>query len=177
MDNKDIIEKEIVQRYLNDIVGSEGLQIALNPPEDQFTDEELAERLDIEVNTVRRTLTKLDQHDLVDYRRKRDKESGWLTYYWHFEYDNIHKKLVEAMEELHELLEQREKYENNNQFYVCENCRRRISFKTATKHHFDCPECSGNVSAIDNERFVNLIQQRREKLEKNLYPDVDFSQD
>ncbi len=75
-----IVEETIHRAYLNKLVGDEGLQIVENIPGEEITDERLAEVTGISLNTVRRTLYLLYEHRLAVYRRKRDPDSGWLTY-------------------------------------------------------------------------------------------------
>ena len=59
------------------------------------------------MNSARRTSFILYENDLATYRRLRDEDSGWLTYLWTFEYENIPERLEE---EMHRLLEHYEDY-------------------------------------------------------------------
>jgi transcription initiation factor TFIIE subunit alpha len=74
------IEELIHRAYLNKLVGEDGLRIVESIPGEEITDERLAELTGISLNTVRRTLYLLYEHRLAIYRRKRDPDSGWLTY-------------------------------------------------------------------------------------------------
>lgn len=168
MDQKQIIDDPVSQRYLHELVGTEGMQVALSPFDGEITDEEIAEQLDIDVKVVRRTLIILNENNLADYRRVRDESSGWLTYYWSFEYQNIPNQLEESMETLLELLREREEYENTNQFYRCEVCRNRESFEDATEFQFTCPQCGSDLQAEDSTILYDLIKKRRQDLEQEL---------
>ena len=168
MDQKKIVEKPVVQRYLYELVGTEGIQVALAPAEGEVTDEEIADRIGIDVNVVRRALIILNEYGLADYRRVRDQESGWLTYYWTFHYENIPDKLEEHMEDLLEMLREREHYENQNEFYRCSVCRERQHFADAVDLQFTCPHCSSDLEVEESTLISDLIEKRRKEVEKEL---------
>ncbi|MDY6764114.1 MAG: transcription factor [Halobacteria archaeon] len=167
-DYDELLSDEVVQAYLNTIVGSEGMQVAMNPSGDEVTDEELAEELEIDPKIVRRTLFILYENDLVSYRRLRDEESGWYTYLWTFEYENIIENLNEEMLTLYENLKQRREYEETNQFYLCEIDGIRFEFEEAMDLSFNCPECGSPLEPMDNADLIEAMEDRIEKLEEEL---------
>jgi transcription initiation factor TFIIE subunit alpha len=132
------------------------------------TDEELAEELGMELNDVRRALFILYENDLASYRRLRDEESGWLTYLWTFEYENIPEQLQEEMHRLLAALETRHEYELDNEFYLCESCGIRFEFGEAMEFGFQCPECGSSLDAMENTRLVDAMESRIERLQKQL---------
>lgn len=168
MDRQDVLENPVVQRYLHELVGTEGMQVALTPAKGEVTDEEIAEDLDLEVNTVRRALIILNENNLTDYRRVRDQDSGWLTYYWIFTYENIPKQLEEHMEELYRMLEERQEYEQNNDFYRCSVCRNRYDFSDAYELQFTCARCSSDLNSEDSDTIINYIRKRKDEIEEEL---------
>lgn len=164
------LENPVVQRYLHDIVGPEGMELAVQPPEGEVTDEELAEQLDMELNVVRRTLMLLDEENLASYRRERDQDSGWLTYLWTFKYENIPSKMAEDMYRLRDALEERMEYESSNQFYLCDICQLRFGFEEAMEMEFECPECGSDMNSIDSHEMVEAMRQRIVAIEEELPP-------
>lgn len=168
MDQEELLENPVIQRYLHELVGTEGMQVALSPVRGEVTDEEIADDLDLEVNTVRRALIILNENGLADYRRVRDQESGWLTYYWVFTYENIPKQLEEHMEELHSMLEERKEYEEKNDFYRCSVCRDRYDFTDAYELQFMCARCSSDLESEDSDRILKYIKKRKEEIEDQL---------
>ncbi|MFB6177249.1 MAG: transcription factor, partial [Halobaculum sp.] len=118
MSFEDLLEDPVIQKYLHELVGPTGMPVAAAPPDGEVTDEELAEELGLELNDVRRALFILYENDLASYRRVRDEDSGWLTYLWTFEYENIPENLEEEMHRLLDGLEQRRDYEHDHQFYL-----------------------------------------------------------
>lgn len=168
MSQNEILEEPVIKRYIYELVGTEGMQVALSPPEGEVTDEELAENIDVEVNEVRRTLIILSENNLADYRRVRDDESGWLTYLWTFKYNRIPEQLVEDMETLRDNLEKRKEFEEANQFFRCEICGQRYKFIDAQDSYFTCEICGNELEADENSRIRELINRRLEELNSEL---------
>lgn len=165
---EELLEDPVVQKYLNELVGPKGMPVAAAPPDGEVTDEELAERLGLELNDVRRALFILYENDLATYRRVRDEDSGWLTYLWTFEYDHIPENLADEMERLLTALEERRDYEDRNEFYLCEVCSIRFEFGEAMDLGFECPECGSQLEAMGNEELITAIDERIEDLRTEL---------
>ena len=165
---EDLLEDPVVQKYLNELVGPKGMPVAAAPPDGEVTDEELAERLGLELNDVRRALFILYENDLASYRRVRDEDSGWLTYLWTFEYEHIPENLHDEMERLLSALEERREFEADNEFYLCEVCSIRFEFGEAMDLGFECPECGSQVEAMENEELITSIDERVESLRSEL---------
>jgi transcription initiation factor TFIIE subunit alpha len=166
---EDLLEDPVIQKYLHELVGPTGMPVAAAPPDGEVTDEELAEELGMELNDVRRALFILYENDLASYRRLRDEDSGWLTYLWTFEYENIPERLEEEMHRLLEALEDREDYERDNEFYLCEQCSIRFEFGEAMEFGFQCPNCGAELTDMSNERLVTAMEQHIAKLREELH--------
>ncbi|MEE6209850.1 transcription factor [Salarchaeum sp. III] len=165
---EDLLDDPVVQKYLHELVGPTGMPVAAAPPDGEVTDEELAERLGLELNDVRRALFILYENDLATYRRVRDEDSGWLTYLWTFEYDNIPENLAEEMERLLEALRERREYELENEFYLCEVDSIRFEFGEAMDFGFECPECGSPLESMENTDMLSSIDDRINALESEL---------
>src|SRR6056297_3246255 len=66
-----------------------------------------------------------------------DEDSGWLTYLWTFEYDNIPENLESELHRLYEALTDRREYERTHEFYICEICSIRFEFGEAMDFGFE----------------------------------------
>jgi len=167
-DFKELLSDDVAQAYLAEVVGAEGMPVAMNPVEDEIVDEDLAEKLDLDPKIVRRTLFILYENDLASYRRDRDEESGWYTYLWSFEYDNIPGKLNKEMQKLREALDDRIEYERQNEFYICDIDGIRFEFEEAMDLSFNCPECGSPLEPMENDELVEAMEVRHEELEEEL---------
>ena len=165
---EELLEDPVIQKYLHELVGPTGMPVAAAPPDGEVTDEELAEELGLDLNDVRRALFILYENDLASYRRLRDEDSGWLTYLWTFQYDNIPEKLEAETHRLLDALAERRDYERNNEFYLCEQDSIRFEFGEAMEFGFECPNCGSQLVDMDNDRLVDAIDQRIAKLRSEL---------
>ena len=169
---EDLLNDPVIQKYLHELVGPEGMPVAAAPPDGEVTDEELAEQLDLELNTVRRALFILYENDLASYRRVRDEDSGWLTYLWTFHYDNIPENLEAEMHRLREALAERAEYERTHEFYLSEVTSIRYEFSDAMDFGFECPESGTPLEPMDNDRLIEAMEQRLEELRDELNVDI-----
>ena len=167
-DFEELLSDDVVQAYLAEVVGAEGMPVAMNPVEGEIVDEDLAEELDLDPKIVRRTLFILYENDLASYRRDRDEESGWYTYLWSFEYDNIPGKLNDEMKKLRDALDERIEYERQNEFYICDIDGIRFEFEEAMDLSFNCPECGSPLEPMENDELVDAMEVRHEELEEEL---------
>lgn len=158
------VDEPIHRAYLCKLVGEEGLNIVENMPDDEVTDEHMAEVTSISLNTVRRTLYLLYEHRLAIYRRKRDPDSGWLTYLWKLCPENFDKALESEVKRLLRKLDSRLLYEKNNVFYACVNGCARFVFEDASEANFVCPFCQGNLEYMENTRIVETIEEEMKEL-------------
>jgi transcription initiation factor TFIIE subunit alpha len=165
---EDLLGDPVIQKYLHELVGPTGMPVAASPPDGEVTDEELAEEIGLELNDVRRALFILYENDLATYRRLRDEDSGWLTYLWTFEYDDIPERLEEEMHRLLEALQQRRDYEKDHEFYLCETDSIRFEFGEAMDFGFQCPNCGGELVSMGNDRLVDAIDMRIDSLQDEL---------
>jgi transcription initiation factor TFIIE subunit alpha len=106
----------------------------------------------------------LYERRLAIYRRKRDPDSGWLTYLWQLCPGNFDKALESEAKRLLRNLEERLAYEKNNIFYACtEGCARFI-FDEASEANFICPFCQGNLEYMENAKVVETIERQKKEL-------------
>jgi hypothetical protein len=56
---------------------------------EEFTDDEIANKTGIRLNSVRKILYKLYDHSLVSLRRTRDPKTGWFIFHWRLQSDQL----------------------------------------------------------------------------------------
>jgi transcription initiation factor TFIIE subunit alpha len=156
----EILKDEAIRAYLYRLIGEEGLDLLEKFPEEgEYSDEELAEKTGINLNSVRHTLYTLYEKRLAEYRRLKNTETGWLTYLWTLRLDRVPGAVMEDMKMMLEKLEARETFERENDFYICKNCGT-FTFNEVMELDFACPRCTQPVEHFDNEALLSALKRR-----------------
>lgn len=166
---QELLNDPAIRAYLHRLVGDDGLDLIERFPEGgEHSDEELAAKTGINLNTVRHTLYTLYEKRLAEYHRIKNNETGWLTYLWQMRMDNIYNAIREDMGLVLEKLERREKYEEENDFYICKECQLLFTFPQAMNTDFNCADCGKALTHFDNEMLLKSLKYRIEAIRKAL---------
>lgn len=158
------LNDKVIRGYLRSLVGDDGLKMIEQMPEGDVTDEEIANKTGVLLNTVRRTLFILYENKFAIVVRERDSNSGWLTYLWHLDFSDIEHQLMREKKKLLRNLKTRLDFEENNVFYVCPQGCVRLLFDEATETEFLCPMCGEDLVFYDNSTFVGALKKRVDAL-------------
>jgi len=136
---------------------------------DETTDDEIANKTGIRLNSVRKILYKLYDHSLVSLRRTRDPKTGWFIFHWKLQPDQLEGFILSQKRRVLEKLNIRLEYEKNHDFFYCHTpgCRR-IPFEEAVELVFRCPTCSKPLMHYENDKIVQSLTQKVEQLRKEL---------
>jgi transcription initiation factor TFIIE subunit alpha len=136
---------------------------------DEITDDEIANQTGIRLNLVRRILYKLYDHSLVSLRRTRDPKTGWFIFHWKLQPNQLEGFILSQKRRVLEKLTVRLEYEKNHDFYYCntEGCNR-VPFEDAVELVFHCSTCGKPLSHCENGKFVQLLSEKVEELQKEL---------
>ncbi len=181
----------LLRTFLFVIAGDIAIEVGielLNSEEKDITDEGITEKIKarmkelnpeigfeengvevLKLNTVRKTLYKLYKGKLAQFRRRRDKSTGWFIYYWWHEFDLFEEILMEKKRTVEIKLRERLKFEENNYFFVCKNCpdsTLKFNFDSAFELNFKCPNCSGPLEAQDNQEMIQFLKEKIVLIEK-----------
>ncbi|WP_421907949.1 transcription factor [Methanolacinia petrolearia] len=166
---EDALKNDAVRAYLFRLVGEEGLDLIYKfPLEGEYSDEDLAERTGISLNSVRHTLYTLYGKRLAEYRRIKNAETGWLTYLWVMKFENLDATLSEERDDILEILKAREDYELLNDFYICTKCGLRYTFDEAMARDFICINCDEKMDHFDNDLLAEALKRRVDAIKENL---------
>jgi transcription initiation factor TFIIE subunit alpha len=154
-----------VLEFLEDLLGKGGLEIASLIEKKEATDEEIAEKLEVRINVVRRVLYRLYENRLATYKRTRDKNTGWYVYYWKLNLENAPKILNSIEKDYIQHLKETLEYEENNMFFSCANSCNRYTFSEAEKLEFRCPDCSETLEYHNNSGLIKTLKLQIEELE------------
>jgi len=166
---EDTLNDPAIRAYLHRMVGDEGLNLLERfPREGEHSDEDLAASTGINLNSVRHTLYTLYEKRLAEYHRIKNNETGWLTYLWQLRPDHIADALREDMSLVLDKLTRREKFEEENDFFICKDCHLIFTFPQAMNIDFTCPDCQQPMGHFDNEVLLKALKERIEAIKKSL---------
>lgn len=158
---------ERVRSYVAQMSGPEGLRIAdalLSRKE--ATDSELAEELNEKPSHIRKVLYDLYEARIAEYHKEKDKETGWLTFYWHIRPDHASQTILEKtrkdLMELNRALD----FEQSHEFFICPQGAERFDFQRATESDFHCPEHGAILQQHDNKNELEALRLRIAALER-----------
>jgi len=165
----DVLTNPAIRAYLFRLIGEDGISLLEKfPREGEYSDEELAAQTGINLNSVRHTLYTLYEKRLAEYRRIKNNETGWLTYLWHLRIEEIYDIISEEMEGILEKLEARERFEEENDFYICKTCGILSTFNQAVDGNFECPSCGLQMGHFDNEILLRALKKRIRAMKETL---------
>ena len=136
---------------------------------DEITDDEIANKTGIRLNSVRKILYKLYDHSLVSLRRTRDPKTGWFIFHWKLQPDQLEGFILSQKRRVLEKLNVRLDYEKNHDFYYCDSpeCKR-VPFEEAVELVFRCANCSKPLVHFANEKMVVELSGKVDVLRKEL---------
>jgi transcription initiation factor TFIIE subunit alpha len=136
---------------------------------EEITDDEIANKTSIRLNSVRKILYKLYDHSLVSLRRTRDPTTGWFIFHWRLQPDQLEGFILSQKRQVLEKLDIRLAYEKNHDFYFCYNAGcKRVPFEEAVELVFRCPMCNKALMHFDNGKMLSALSKRVDQLRKEL---------
>lgn len=156
------LDNEIVEAVVSEAVGDDVLPLfkALRR-KGEHAELELAERLGIEVNSLRNMLYRLHKHNLVRSERRRDPENGWHIYWWTFQNKGFEHLFTRLTKKNLLTLQKKLDKETSGSFYKCSESCVRLEFDEAFSMDFRCPECGKlmDLSKNNPEHIKELREQ------------------
>lgn len=130
------------------------------------TDEEIASATGLKINTVRKVLYDLFGRSLISGIRVRDLKRGWYVYRWRAQREQVDSFIAMLKKKLLEKLKQRLAYEEQHEFYHCNNpgCPKR-TFEQALEVFFRCPNCGATLNRVDNGEIIKLLKWKIQQIE------------
>jgi|Deesub1362A_J573_1020465.scaffolds.fasta_scaffold00017_168 transcription initiation factor TFIIE subunit alpha len=161
-------EELILEEFIKRVAGEEGLIIFHNALSREFTDEEISIKTGLDLNSARRALFALYESGLAEYRREKDEDSGWLTYYWKIIPEKGKAVLKRELEKAKRNFKLKIEFESSNMFYYCKNGCGKILFEDAMSFNFVCPNCGSSLDFVDNTKLLEFLEEEIQKIDNML---------
>jgi len=159
------IDEKLENKVISYLCGEDTLPIIhLLKGKYNVSEFDIAEALNLDLNVMRNQLYRLQQYNLLKFKRKKDKQKGWYIYYWTPDLSNIPYLYLKILKEQLARVESRLKREKNNFFFSCQNQCMRLSFEQAMDFNFICPECGLIMDEVKNDAIIAELEQKRNKL-------------
>jgi transcription initiation factor TFIIE subunit alpha len=164
------VNKDTLYDIAKVLGGEEGIEIIkILEEKDDVTVEEISQKTDIKINTVRKLLYKFYNHSLVTSRRFRDKETGWFIFQWRLQPELIEAYVQGMKQKILKKLEARLEYEEKHEFYHCGNptCPK-ITFEEAMDTVFTCPYCEEPTRRVDNQPIIDFLRDKIKEIKEEI---------
>lgn len=160
----------LLESVVREIGGDDAVKVAgLLDPKEETTDEAIAAGAEMKLNAVRKVLYRLYDARLAEFRRIRDKSTGWFIYFWRLKPHRVEELVINRKKTVYVKLKARLDYEQKFHFFKCEqNYCPRYTFDEAMENNFKCPECNGELRAFDNSEIVKKLSKKVKELRKSL---------
>ena len=133
----------------------------------EITDEEIANRTEMPLKSVRRALYRLNEWFLARYRRERDNDTGYFVYNWSLAIERLEDLINHRKSRTIQLLQQRLDYEERHLLYSCGNIEcLQLLFGEAFEHGFVCPTCAAPLAPQNNEDTIEFLKARIRQIEE-----------
>ncbi|UCH32708.1 MAG: transcription factor [Candidatus Bathyarchaeota archaeon] len=165
-----LVDDETLVKVAEVLGQEEAIQIIYTLKDaDEITDDQIANKTGIRLNSVRKILYRLYDHSLVSLRRSRDQNTGWFIFHWKLQPDQLEGFIMNQKRYVLQKLDARLSYEKNHDFYHCgtPGCKR-IPFEDAMELLFQCPTCDKPMMHSDNHKMVTILSQKVDQLRKEL---------
>ena len=157
---------ERVRSFVAQLSGPEGLRVAdALLTRKEATDSELAEELGQKPSHIRKVLYDLYEARIAEYHKEKDKETGWLTFYWHIRPDQAAHTILEKTRKDLAQLRLALDFEQTHEFFICPEGAERFDFQRATEASFQCPEHKAVLQQHDNHGELEQLKERIAALE------------
>ncbi|MEM0215645.1 MAG: transcription factor E [Archaeoglobaceae archaeon] len=160
--------EELIGELVSRVAGEIGAILYSLGIKDEFTDDQLALELGIEINEIRKALFAMYELGLAEYRRKKDDETGWMEYYWRLNYDKARVVLRRELEKTKEKLLRKLEAERNAIYYICPNMCVKVSYDDAISLNFTCPRCQSELQFLDTSSAIQKIEEEIRRIEEIL---------
>jgi transcription initiation factor TFIIE subunit alpha len=160
----------LLESVVREIGGDDAVKVSsLLDPTEETTDEAIAAGSEMKLNAVRKILYRLYDARLAEFRRIRDKSTGWFIYFWKLKPNRVEELVINRKKTVYRKLKGRLDYEEKFHFFKCDQdyCPR-YTFDEAMENNFKCPECNNDLLAFDNKEIVEKLSEKVDELRISL---------
>lgn len=106
--------------------------------------EYISKKIRVKPSRIRAVLNKLFNHNLIDYKRCFDDDTGKYTYVWTLKKEKLKSFLKENSKPASDFVEHETVYD-----FVCTGCKQGYDFDTASDYSFKCYKCGSFIDSAN----------------------------
>jgi len=139
------------------------LNILEKKPEVSETD--IAEKLDIKINSARKLLYRLSELNVANYIKRRHAEKKWwYVYFWQLDKRKIYEAYLKKKRQEFSL-RQKQLEEERKYTFICKKCGDKYSYQSGLENDFTCPSCESALAEITTSRDIKALEREIQTLE------------
>ena len=163
------LSQPLMEELVKEVAGDDVLALLrLILGKSNVSEFKIAEKLNTTVNQVRNMLYRLNEHNLVAFTRKKDKEKGLYIYFWTFDTFNARQLIIERKQKKIAELKRMINEENTTGMYVCPSRCIRVNAQQALDFEYKCTTCNTLLKEEDSRQLVEKTKTYIEKLRAEL---------
>ncbi|HLC72849.1 MAG TPA: hypothetical protein VJH37_04675 [Candidatus Nanoarchaeia archaeon] len=163
------LPQPLTEELVKEVAGDDVLPLLrLILGKENVSEFKIADKLGTTVNHVRNMLYRLNEHNLVAFTRKKDKEKGWYIYFWTFDTFNARQLIVERKQKKIADLKRMINEENTTGMYVCPNRCVRVNAQQALDLEYKCPTCNSLLKEEDSRQLIEKTRSLIDKIRAEL---------
>ncbi len=163
------LPERYIEELAKELFGQDTIPlILLIKDKENVSEFKIAERLGITINQVRNILYRLNEHNLVDSTRKKDRKKGWYIYFWTFDNEKAKDLLVKHKRKKIATMQSIIAAEEKSIFYVCPNSCTRIDNAQALECEFKCTECNSLLKEENREKKRQQMTDQIQRITKEI---------
>lgn len=162
------VSKVLVKSVVRELAGPDAVKVTNHIYKEAVAEEEIAKKMKHELKHTRHILYKLQKHNLVEFKRKRNEVNGWYTYFWSFNAKRVKDLSNKIKTGKLERLNYRLNVEQNTQFFSCKSNCVRVDFDSLINLNYACPECGQTMKQHNNKKTIKDLKTQIKELKKEL---------
>lgn len=165
--NKKFLEYAVVRELLNKKAGKQAVDVVKLCVNNKYSnDEKIANKLKTKVTEIRTILNRLHYHGLAQYSKTRNKKTGWYSYTWKINEKRIIELVINEAKQEKEMIHAQSKQIKEYTLFNCKKNCGELPFEIAMQYSFQCPQCGGPMTAIDEKKRLKELDKRAQKLQE-----------
>ena len=137
--------------------------IALLEKHETISENVIAEKLELKINSARKLLYRLKEWGFADYEKQKDPEkTWWYIYFWSLDRKRVLNTYIRYLkteiEKREVALQEEEEYA-----FICRRCKLKFTYTEGLETNFNCRECNGILRELKNRKVIRELKREIEE--------------